>query len=129
MLYLSVPMFSNSWLDTIFTQIGVRLRELLTLRVQRDCAVFELMKRSVVIFINLDEFLFESFQFVFILRVGLHQEGQFLLELVQVSSPPVDVFLGFEKEYFLFFVVRLHLLGKSIFAILEHFNQHFKFLI
>jgi len=118
MLYLSVPMFSNSWLDTIFTQIGVRLRELLTLRVQRDCAVFELMKWSVVIFINLDEFLFESFQFVFILRVRLHQEGQFLLELVQVSSPPVDVFLGFEKEYFLFFVVRLHLLGKSIFAVL-----------
>ena len=54
----------------------------LTLGMQRDCAVFELVEGSIVVLVDGNEFLLESLQFVIVLGISLHSEGQFLFELV-----------------------------------------------
>ena len=91
--------------------------------------MFELMKGSIVILVNGNEFLLESLKLVLILRVGLHCLRQFLFELVEVCRPSVDIFLGFKEENFLLFVMGFDLLGQCILSILEHLDQHFKLLV
>ena len=47
---------------------------------QRDSAVLELVERCVVVFIDADELLLKSFQFVFVLRILIEKLLQFHLE-------------------------------------------------
>lgn len=54
----------------------------LTLRVQRYGAVLELVERGVVVFVDGDELLFKSLELVFVLWLGLHGQGELLLEFV-----------------------------------------------
>ena len=72
--------------------------------------MFELVKGSIVVLVYRNEFLLESLQLVIVLGIGLHSEGQFLFELVQVCRPPVNIFLGLKEEDLLLFVVGLYLL-------------------
>ncbi len=91
--------------------------------------MLELMEGGIVVFVDRDEFLLQSFQLVFVLGVILDAGIQLLLQFVEIGGAALDIFLGLKKVDLLFLVVRLHLFSKSIFAILQHFYEDFKLLI
>ena len=73
-----------------------------------DIAVFELMERRIVVFVYRDELLFQSLEFVIILGSVLNTHIQLCFELVKICASSFNIFLGFEKENFLFLVVRFN---------------------
>ena len=44
--------------------------------------MLELVERGVVVFVDGDELLFKSLELVFVLWLGLHGQGELLLEFV-----------------------------------------------
>lgn len=85
MLYFRVPMLSNSWEDTEGERHGQKLLAgKLTLGVQRDCAVLELVEGRVVVLVDGQELLLQPLQLVFILRVLTDQLLQLVLEFGQI---------------------------------------------
>ena len=59
--------------------------KILTLRMQRDCAVLELVEWCVIILVDLDELLLKTFQLVLILRILTQKQLEFGLEFRQIS--------------------------------------------
>ena len=102
----------------------------LTLGVQTDCALFELVEGRVVGAIDANEFLLKPFQLALALAALRFDQGlELLVQLVQVVLPALDVLLSFKQEDLLLLVVVLDCLGESIFPILQHLDKELKFLI
>ena len=99
-------MLSNSWADTAKVRTGG-----LTLGVQGDRTMFELMKGGVVVFVDAKVLLFKSLKFVFALPGCFHDSMQLRLQLAQIGGSPFHIFLRFKEEDLLFFVMGLHRLG------------------
>ena len=72
--------------------------------------MLELVEGSIIVLIDLDELLLESFQLIFILWVVLDTHVELRLQFVQVSASSFDVLQGFKKEDFLLLIVRFDLL-------------------
>ena len=56
-------------------------KRVLTLRVERHCAVLELVERCVIVLVDAEELLLESLQLVLVLRVLTDQLLQLDLQL------------------------------------------------
>lgn len=53
--------------------LSLEILKVLTLRVERDGAVLELVERGIVVLIDSEELLLQSLKFVFILRIRADQ--------------------------------------------------------
>lgn len=91
--------------------------------------MLELVERRIVVLVYLDKILLESLEFVFVLRVGLDKGLEFLFNFVKIVGATLNVFLSFQEEDLLFFVVGFHCFSKGVFAVFEHLNEHLKFLL
>ena len=64
------------------------------LRVETDCAMLELVEGRVKSFIDVQKFLFHSFNFRFILDFPLLESNNLLLNFSQVRFSSFDILLG-----------------------------------
>jgi hypothetical protein len=61
--------------------INIKVSQL-TLRVETNCAMFELIERRIILTIDLHKLLLKSLQFGFVLSPSLDQSLQFLVEFL-----------------------------------------------
>ena len=63
-------MFSKSYAESLLQMYLVKREgSRLTLRVERDCAVLELVEGRIVVFVYSEELLLETLQLVLVLRI------------------------------------------------------------
>lgn len=99
------------------------------LRIQNHRAVLELVERWIKCFVQICEFVAEPVQFRFTLLFAILKTIDFTLDFWKVCFSALNVFLCFQQEDTLLFVMLIYCFCEDVSSIFEHFNHKFEFLV